>query len=204
MAFPVLASPSLASPALETMAPVQLTPAEMQHLRKPQNVEERRSYLERFDFTKQTLLESLRFFLNYFHLEGETQEQDRVLEALAERFHVCQQQNASIENHNEDSMTNRSNWSVDMHHKLLYAMVLLNTDLHVAQGNRKRMSQKEFLDNTASILPAQAGVEALLKDIYRSIKEQPLVQLPTTDAKAIQVQRQASQRSFLFAKKVTC
>ncbi|XDV53714.1 hypothetical protein PO909_022149 [Leuciscus waleckii] len=72
-------------------------------------------YLTFFEFTDQTLDQSLRCFLKAFSLMGETQERERVLIHFSNRYYQC----------NPTIIT-----AQDGVHCLTCALMLLNTDLH--------------------------------------------------------------------------
>lgn len=44
---------------------------------------------------------------------------------------------------------------LDVIHAIVYSILLLNTDLHVAQGDYKKMSQSEFIKNTMNTITVQ-------------------------------------------------
>lgn len=81
---------------------------------------ERLKYFDQFDFTDTSLLDALRQFLFKFPLVGETQEQDRMLSAFSQYYFECQ----------TSPSTQKAYLNSDYIHKLVYAIVLLNTDLH--------------------------------------------------------------------------
>jgi hypothetical protein len=43
----------------------------------------------------------------------------------------------------------------DVIHAIVYSLVLLNTDLHIAQGERKKMSRPAFIRNTMDAIRSQ-------------------------------------------------
>lgn len=78
---------------------------------------------------------------------------------------------------------------------MVYSLLLLNTDLHVAQGNYTRMTRQAFVKNTMSTIKDQqqtdpkwagkkpnfmlaweAHIEAYLKDMYISVKNYQILQ----------------------------
>lgn len=100
----------------------------------------RERYLALFDFKDQNLLTALRSFLSHCPLQGETQEQDRVLDAFARRYTACNPRRFS---------------SPTFVHQLVYAMILLNTDLANAQLKGK-MTLLQFVENTLPVLNENA------------------------------------------------
>uniref|UniRef100_A0A672LBP9 PH and SEC7 domain-containing protein 2-like n=1 Tax=Sinocyclocheilus grahami TaxID=75366 RepID=A0A672LBP9_SINGR len=88
-------------------------------------------YLKFFDFTNQSLEQSLRSFLKDVVLIGETQERERVLQHFSARFQQC---NPDVFSSTGSVLT------------LTCAMMLLNSDLH-GQNVGKPMSSAEFVSN---------------------------------------------------------
>ena len=75
------------------------------------------------------------------YLKGETQQIDRVLYQFSVRYFEC----------NPIGIFG----SIDIIHAVVYSLLLLNTDLHVAKGDYKRMSRSAFVKNTmAAISPS--------------------------------------------------
>lgn len=68
---------------------------------------------------------------------------------------------------------------------MVYSLLLLNTDLHVAQGKHVRMTRSEFVRNTMSTVLEQEEekadgwemeVENYLKEMYMSVKQFQILQ----------------------------
>lgn len=78
----------------------------------------------------------------------------------------------------------------------MYSVLLLNTDLHVAQGNYNRMTRQEFIRNTMAAVHDQTGptvnrgweadVETYLKELYTSVKQYQILQPMSTQQLASQ------------------
>jgi len=115
-------------------------------------------YLKHFTFEKKSLDQALREFLQQFSLSGETQERERVLVHFSKRFLDC---NPGTFN------------SQDAVHTLTCAIMLLNTDLHGQNMNRK-MSCAEFVDNLADLNDGENFPKDVLKSLYQAIKTKPL------------------------------
>ncbi len=96
------------------------------------------SYMTHFDFEGLKLEQAFRNLCSKLHLKGETQQIDRVLYQFSTRYFEC----------NPEIIFG----SVDIVHAIVYSLLLLNTDLHVAQGGYKKMSQSEFIKNTMSAI----------------------------------------------------
>nr|XP_022909229.1 exchange factor for Arf-6 isoform X2 [Onthophagus taurus] len=115
-------------------------------------------YLKYFDFEQDTLDIALRKFLKQFPLTGETQERERVLVPFSKRFLDC----------NPGSFN-----SQDAVHTLTCAIMLLNTDLHGQNINRK-MTCNEFIENLAGLNEKENFPREVLKQLYHAIKNNPL------------------------------
>ena len=95
----------------------------------------RQAYMELFDWKDLTILAALRGMCAKLYLKGEAQQVDRVLDAFSTRW--C----ASNPSHGFKA--------TDVVHTICYSLLLLNTDLHVANIETK-MTRTQFLKN---ILP---------------------------------------------------
>ncbi|KAI4460341.1 guanyl-nucleotide exchange factor [Holotrichia oblita] len=115
-------------------------------------------YLKYFDFEQDTLDIALRKFLKQFPLTGETQERERVLVPFSKRFLDC----------NPGSFN-----SQDAVHTLTCAIMLLNTDLHGQNINRK-MTCNEFIENLSGLNEKENFPREVLKQLYHAIKNNPL------------------------------
>ncbi|XP_016983060.1 PH and SEC7 domain-containing protein isoform X4 [Drosophila rhopaloa] len=130
-------------------------------------------YLKHFTFEKKSLDQALREFLQQFSLSGETQERERVLVHFSKRFLDC---NPGTFN------------SQDAVHTLTCAIMLLNTDLHGQNMNRK-MSCAEFVDNLADLNDGENFPKDVLKSLYQAIKTKPLEWALDEEAGDLQQQR---------------
>ncbi|KAL1924208.1 uncharacterized protein VTP21DRAFT_7243 [Calcarisporiella thermophila] len=97
-------------------------------------------YMKCFDFKGLRVDIAFRYLCSRLFLRGETQQQDRILEAFAKRYWEC----------NPDSIFENA----DVVHAVAYALLLLNTDLHLAVSSRK-MSRSEFIKNTLIAIRSQ-------------------------------------------------
>lgn len=57
---------------------------------------------------------------------------------------------------------------IDIVYAVVYSLLLLNTDLHVAQGNHARMTRSEFIRNTMSTVRDQRDHEEQMGHKNRS------------------------------------
>ena len=73
---------------------------------------------------------------------------------------------------NNQRSYNVFSYVVDVVHAVVYSLLLLNTDLHVAQGDHKKMSRSAFVRNTMNAARAQyertAEDDELLREEHRT------------------------------------
>ncbi|MCJ1467393.1 hypothetical protein MMC07_006017 [Pseudocyphellaria aurata] len=99
----------------------------------PDRARARSAYMEFFDWQNLNILASLRDFCGRLLLKGETQQVDRVLDAFSARWCVCN--------------PNHGFRAKDVVHTICYSILLLNTDLHMADIEQK-MTRAQFIKNT--------------------------------------------------------
>ncbi|KAI0043650.1 hypothetical protein FA95DRAFT_1609196 [Auriscalpium vulgare] len=99
-----------------------------------------RFYMDRFDYTGLRLDLAFRRLCAKLYLKAETQQVDRILEEFARRYWDC----------NPGSLFG----SPSVVHAVSYSLLLLNTDLHVAELST-RMSKAQFVRNTLSTIQIQ-------------------------------------------------
>ncbi|KAI0149427.1 hypothetical protein BJ166DRAFT_63319 [Pestalotiopsis sp. NC0098] len=97
------------------------------------------AYMELYDFTEKSVLTGLREICDRLILRAETQQIDRILVAFSERWCACNP------NHGFKAM--------DVIHTMCYSIMLLNTDLHVADIENK-MTRSQFIKNTMTTVKA--------------------------------------------------
>ncbi|KAI7889408.1 uncharacterized protein EV154DRAFT_553049 [Mucor mucedo] len=112
------------------------------------------SYMILFDFKDLFLEQAFRSLCSRLHLKGETQQIDRILSQFSVRYFEC----------NPQCIFGTS----DVVHAIVYSLLLLNTDLHVAQGDYKKMSRSAFVKNTMNAIHAQLETPAAEVDDHRS------------------------------------
>ncbi|KAI5806283.1 hypothetical protein EDC01DRAFT_142815 [Geopyxis carbonaria] len=99
----------------------------------------RTAYLELFDWTGVNILSAMRNLCGRVVFKGEAQQVDRIIEELAKRWCQCN--------------PNHGFKGPDVVHTILYSLLLLNTDLHIADiANSQRMTRGQFLKNTMSTI----------------------------------------------------
>ncbi|KAF4547691.1 Sec7 domain-containing protein 1 [Elsinoe fawcettii] len=105
--------------------------------RKTASVNTLRAYVELFNLTGQTILGSMRMLCNRLVLKAESQQVDRILDALAARWCECNP-------HHGFKLK-------DCVHTIFYSLLLLNTDMHVAEIDN-RMTRAQFVKNTLPLI----------------------------------------------------
>ncbi|KAF2630001.1 Sec7 domain-containing protein [Macroventuria anomochaeta] len=93
----------------------------------------RKAFMDLFDWTGFTILAAMRDMCGKLVLKAETQQVDRILMSLSERWCECNPNHGFKE--------------VDVVHTICYSILLLNTDLHVADIET-RMTRSQFVRNT--------------------------------------------------------
>ncbi|KAK4240721.1 hypothetical protein C8A03DRAFT_41738 [Achaetomium macrosporum] len=96
-----------------------------------------RAYMELYDFENQSIVASLRQVCQRLLLRAETQQVDRILVAFSKRWCDCN--------------PNHGFKSIDVIHTICYSIILLNTDLHVADLEH-RMTRSQFIKNTMTTI----------------------------------------------------
>jgi hypothetical protein len=128
-----------------------------------------KSYMNKFDFKSLKLEQAFRVLCSKLHLKAETQQIDRVLTAFASRYFDC----------NPKCIFGTS----DIVHTIVYSMLLLNTDLHVAQGDYKKMSRAAFVKNTMYAITSQIDCYVPEKSTsFQSFDWIPLQRTPSTSS----------------------
>ncbi|KAI6083089.1 hypothetical protein F4821DRAFT_197914 [Hypoxylon rubiginosum] len=95
------------------------------------------AYMELYDFTSQSVLTALRQICGRLVFRAETQQVDRILVAFSNRWCDC--------NPNHGFKT------TDVIHTMCYSIMLLNTDLHLADIDQK-MTRSQFVKNTMTTI----------------------------------------------------
>lgn len=131
-------------------------------------------YLKYFDFKDDTLDTALRKFLKQFSLTGETQERERVLVHFSKRY--LDWNPGSFNSQGKSFLKNSQKFIeviLDAVHTLTCAIMLLNTDLHGQNMNRK-MTCNEFIENLNGLNEGENFSREVLKQLYHAIKNYPL------------------------------
>ncbi|WYZ34041.1 hypothetical protein EsH8_I_000317 [Colletotrichum jinshuiense] len=103
-----------------------------------------RAYMDLYDFANKSILQSLRLVCERLVFRAETQQVDRILVAFSARWCDCN--------------TKHGFKASDVIHTICYSIMLLNTDLHLADIEHK-MTRSQFVKNTMTTI-IQAVTEA--------------------------------------------
>lgn len=98
-------------------------------------------YFAKFDFAGMRVDSALRHLCDKLFLKAETQQVDRILAAFSRRFYHC----------NPLSVYGDAQRGPDIVHAVVFSLLLLNTDLHVADIS-ERMTRQQFVRNTVSAI----------------------------------------------------
>ncbi|CAG8478549.1 10067_t:CDS:10 [Ambispora gerdemannii] len=109
------------------------------------NVRTLKCYMEYYNFHDKRIDVAFRQLCARLYIKGEAQQVDRILEAFSRRYWECNQFHPKY-----SSLAN-------VVHAISYALLLLNTDLHIAQGIT-RMSRSQFVKNTMHTVHSQISL----------------------------------------------
>ena len=99
----------------------------------PERIRVRRAYMELFEWQSLSILAALRGLCGKLLLKGETQQVDRILDVFSARWCACN--------------PNHGFKATDVVHTICYSILMLNTDLHLAEIEQK-MTRTQFIKNT--------------------------------------------------------
>ncbi|KAK1753542.1 Cytohesin-4 [Echria macrotheca] len=116
-----------------------------------------RAYMDLYDFENQNIVSSLRQVCQRLLLRAETQQVDRILVAFARRWCDCN--------------PNHGFKASDIIHTICYSIILLNTDLHMADIEHK-MTRSQFIKNTMTTI--RQALQDLDPDAFDRSKNQNL------------------------------
>ncbi|KAH0538034.1 hypothetical protein FGG08_005346 [Glutinoglossum americanum] len=105
----------------------------------------RKAYMELYDWTNMSILAAMRVLCGRLVLRGETQQVDRILDAISRRWCECN--------------PNHGFRHTDVVHTICYSLLLLNTDLHLADIEQK-MTRNQFIKNTIPTILRVASEQA--------------------------------------------
>jgi Sec7 domain/Pleckstrin homology domain len=125
----------------------------------------RKAYMELYDWTNMNVLAAMRVLCGRLVLRGETQQIDRILNAFSRRWCECNPNHGFKHTGNSpfeadtDLMANNIHIYVDVVHTICYSLLLLNTDLHLADIEQK-MTRSQFIKNTIPTIVRVASEQA--------------------------------------------
>ncbi|KAE8258228.1 hypothetical protein A4X13_0g1831 [Tilletia indica] len=102
------------------------------------------AYFKHFDFSNMRVDVAFRRLCDKLFLRAETQQVDRILSAFSQRYWEC----------NPSSVYG----SADIVHSVVFSLLLLNTDLHVADI-QDRMTRQQFVRNTIAAIQESTGMD---------------------------------------------
>lgn len=124
----------------------------------------RQRFAEFYDFKGLTFAAALRRFLSKFHLPGEAQLIDRLMEAFSKEVYRQQADKGACIFKNSDAA-----------YVLAFSTIMLNTDLHnpTIKADR-RMTQEQFVKNNRGINGGDDLPDDFLMELYDQIKQRQL------------------------------
>nr|XP_026259993.1 cytohesin-3 isoform X1 [Urocitellus parryii] len=128
------------------------------------NIKVLQAFVELHEFADLNLVQALRQFLWSFRLPGEAQKIDRMMEAFASRYCLC---NPGVFQ------------STDTCYVLSFAIIMLNTSLH-NHNVRDKPTAERFITMNRGINEGGDLPEELLRNLYESIKNEPF-KIPEDD-----------------------
>ncbi|KAJ6264669.1 hypothetical protein Dda_0818 [Drechslerella dactyloides] len=106
----------------------------------------RTAYMSMFDWTGVNILVAFRGLCEKLVLKGETQQVDRIVSAVAKQWCDCN--------------VNHGFKNVDVVHTIVYSILLVNTDLHMADlHSSQRMTKGQFVKNTLATIKRGLSID---------------------------------------------
>lgn len=133
-----------------------------------------RAYMNLYDFQNKSIVESLRLVCSRLMLKAETQQVDRILVAFARQWCECNPNHGfkavgklmhCVTSRRVGSSLTRS---LDVIHTICYSIMLLNTDLHMADIEHK-MTRSQFVKNTIT------SIRQSLEDAAPNANDRPSI-----------------------------
>ncbi|KAK5173109.1 uncharacterized protein LTR77_003231 [Saxophila tyrrhenica] len=121
------------------------------------------AYMNLFDYAGFSILVALRLLCGKLTLKGETQQFDRIINALSARWCECNPHHGFK--------------AQDVVHTICYSLILLNTDLHMADIGEK-MSRSAYVKNTLPTI-RRVAADAAPSAFEETVKPKPNASRPT-------------------------
>ncbi|OQE37293.1 hypothetical protein PENCOP_c010G00390 [Penicillium coprophilum] len=146
----------------------------------------REAYMRLYNWSNLNIVSSLRALCDRLVLKGETQQVDRVLDAFSTRWCDCNPSHGFK--------------ATDVVHTICYSILLLNTDLHLADIDSK-MTKSQFVRNTMPTIHRVAMDAApekfeTLRPVNRSKTQHHEAHSVPTSARSATFPSELSRRSF--------
>ncbi|KAF7731020.1 hypothetical protein EC973_001066 [Apophysomyces ossiformis] len=114
-------------------------------------------YMDCFEFSKQRVDMAFRKLCSKLYLKAESQQIDRILEAFASRYWECNSDSVLGSKGNKDKRVRHNSMinnrlRPDVVYAVAYSILLLNTDLHAAKINHRKMTRSKFVKNTIATI----------------------------------------------------
>ncbi|KAF9887143.1 hypothetical protein FE257_010518 [Aspergillus nanangensis] len=151
----------------------------------PDRARIRKAYMDFFDWSNLNILAALRSLCNRLVLKGETQQVDRVLDAFSTRWCRCNPSHGFK--------------AADVVHTICYSLLLLNTDLHLADIEQK-MTKNQFVRNTMPTIHRVAADAAPAG--FEGIRSGNKAKSPTQDSASSPVEEEPVRGSIMAEKAV--
>ncbi|XP_065320737.1 IQ motif and SEC7 domain-containing protein 1-like [Gordionus sp. m RMFG-2023] len=133
------------------------------NIQDPSNIMILRYILLKMDFSDMNIDAALRKFLSHFHISGEAQIIEKIMEMFSQRYKDC----------NQNFMSKLK--SQDTLFILAFATIMLNTDLHnYSMKSQKRMKMNEFVKNLKGLDNGYDISKEILVGIFERIKKEEL------------------------------
>ncbi|KAJ5152881.1 uncharacterized protein N7482_009359 [Penicillium canariense] len=131
----------------------------------PDRAKVREAYMRLFNWSNLNILAALRSLCQRLVLKGETQQVDRVLDAFSNRWCDCNPSHGFK--------------ATDVVHTICYSILLLNTDLHLADIEQK-MTKSQFVRNTMPTIHRVAMDAA--PEGFETLRPQKSKTMPTAES----------------------
>ncbi|KAI9204040.1 uncharacterized protein BJ171DRAFT_127767 [Polychytrium aggregatum] len=160
------------------------------------------AYMNSFDFYGTPLDEAFRRFCSHHFLTGETQLVDRILYQFSRRYWDC--------NPDKQPLFRK----IDTIYGIIFSLVLLNTDLHIAnvgQYSNRKMKRDDYRKTTMALVERMVldndghepvvdtasesyrhwkqNMDSLLKDLYTSVHRKRIIQRYDNDRPSLESPR---------------
>ncbi|RWS16968.1 IQ motif and SEC7 domain-containing protein 1-like protein [Dinothrombium tinctorium] len=131
-------------------------------------------FVAQLDFTSLQIDLALRKFQTHFRFPGEAQKIEKIVDLFACRYYECNLNMKHViyncRKHEENSNEALTRDEIFI---LSFAIIMLNTDLHVPQ-NKQRMTSQQWIKNLRGVFQGGDLKDKFLLDIYERVKNNEL------------------------------